>query len=403
MQELGVLISTLCPDGVEYKPLSEIAEISRGGGLQKKDFCEEGFPCIHYGQIYTQFEMVTDHAITYVPKDVFDRQKKAVFGDIIMAVTSENIEDVCKCVVWLGSEAVAVSGHTAIIHHEQNPKYLAYYFSSDMFFCAKKRLAQGTKVIEVAPDKLKNIIIPIPPLEIQDTIVDILDKFSGSTGQLIKALGDEAKLRRKQYEYYREQLLSFSDKIQKATIQSVCTIVCSGGTPNSKTSEYYGGNIPWLRTQEIDFGEIQKTELCITEEGLNNSSAKWVPAKTVIVAMYGATVGKVAYTSIPLTTNQACCNLVVDENKAYYKYVFYYLASIYEFIKSLGKGSQTNINAQIVKDLTIPLPSLDEQRRIVSILEKYDSKCKEITDLLMSEIHARKAQYGYYRDKLLSF
>ena len=133
MSRLDELIAKFCPNGVEYKPLSDIAIITRGGNLQKKDFTESGVPCIHYGQIYTKYGLFTDNTYTYVSEATALKQKKAVPGDIVMAVTSENIEDVCKCVVWLGDGDVAVSGHTAIIHHNQDAKYLAYYFHSSMF------------------------------------------------------------------------------------------------------------------------------------------------------------------------------------------------------------------------------------------------------------------------------
>ena len=101
MTRLDELIAELCPDGVEYKPLSEIAIVTRGGSFQKKDFTESGVPCIHYGQIYTKYGLFADKTYTYISEEIAPRQKKAVPGDIIMAVTSENIEDVCKCVVSL--------------------------------------------------------------------------------------------------------------------------------------------------------------------------------------------------------------------------------------------------------------------------------------------------------------
>ena len=187
------------------------------------------------------------------------------------------------------------------------------------------------------------------------------------------------------------------------TIEDICNKITSGGTPNSKNSSYYGGNIPWLRTQEVDFRAIEKTEMFITEEGYKNSSAKWIPEKCVIVAMYGATVGKVAYNKIPLTTNQACCNLEITADLANYKYVYYWLVNKYEYIKSLGQGSQTNINAQIVSDLKIILPSIEKQKSIVETLDKLDTLCNDLTSGLPAEIEARKKQYEYYRDKLLSF
>ena len=167
MSRLEQLIQELCPDGVDSKELSEIATITRGGNFQKKDLRDNGVPCIHYGQIYTRYGLFTDKTFTFLDENTAQRQKMAKPNDIVMAVTSENIEDVCKCVAWLGEKDVAVSGHTAIIHHNQNAKYLVYYFHSSMFLEQKRKFAHGTKVIEVTPDKLNNIQIPVPPLEVQ--------------------------------------------------------------------------------------------------------------------------------------------------------------------------------------------------------------------------------------------
>ena len=129
-----------------------------------------------------------------------------------MAVTSENVEDVCKCVAWLGNEDIAISGHTAIIKHNQNAKYLAYYFHTSMFFKQKKKLAHGTKVIEVTPDKLNDIIIPLPPLEEQERIVSILDRFDKLCNNIVEGIPAEIKARQKQYEYYRDKLLTFKQQ-----------------------------------------------------------------------------------------------------------------------------------------------------------------------------------------------
>jgi len=179
--------------------------------------------------------------------------------------------------------------------------------------------------------------------------------------------------------------------------------ISSGGTPRTGIAEYYDGDIPWLRTQEVDFCDIWDTGIKITESGLNNSSAKMIPANCVIIAMYGATVGKIGINKIPLATNQACANIELDENLANYRYIFHYLSSQYEFIKSLGTGSQTNINAQIVRNLQIPIPPLAEQARIVSILDKFDALTSSITEGLPREIELRQKQYEYYRNMLLSF
>ncbi len=128
-----------------------------------------------------------------------------------MAVTSENLEDVCRCLVWFGDGDVAISGHTAIIKHKQNPLYLAYYFNTKHFFAEKRKLAHGTKVIEVTPNKLLNIPIPLPPLEVQNKIVNILNRFDTLCNDISQGLPAEIEARQKQYEYYRDKLLNFKE------------------------------------------------------------------------------------------------------------------------------------------------------------------------------------------------
>ena len=193
--------------------LRDIATVMRGGNFQKKDFVENGYPCIHYGQMYTHFGIAASEVIKYLDEEEYQKSKRAVTGDIIMAVTSENVEDVCSCTAWLGKDDVAVSGHTAIIHHNQNAKYLSYYFHTEHFFMQKKKLAHGTKVIEVTPDKLLDIIIPLPSMEEQERIVGILDRFDTLSSSMAEGIPAEIEARQKQYEYYRDKLLTFKEKV----------------------------------------------------------------------------------------------------------------------------------------------------------------------------------------------
>ncbi|WP_112102659.1 restriction endonuclease subunit S [Haemophilus influenzae] len=251
---------------------------------------------------------------------------------------------------------------------------------------------------------LEKFEIPIPPLSVQTEIVRILDTLTALTSELTS----ELILRQKQYEYYREKLLS-EEELGKVgfewkTIDEISKKISSGGTPTTSNNGYYdNGTIPWLRTQEVDFKEIWDTNIKITEDGLNNSSAKWIPANCVIVAMYGATVGKTAINKIPLTTNQACANIEINDKLACYRYIFHYLTSKYEYIKSLGSGSQTNINAQIIKKLKVPVPPIEEQQRIVSILDKFETLTHSITEGLPLAIEQSQKRYEYYRELLLNF
>lgn len=158
-------------------------------------------------------------------------------------------------------------------------------------------------------------------------------------------------------------------------IGDICKKVCSGGTPTSSNASYYdGGTIPWVNTNEVNFCNIYDTNKKITEEGLIHSAAKYIPKNSVIVAMYGVTAGKVAINKIPVTTNQACCNLIIDESQADYRYVFYFLLQQNENLNKLANGgAQQNLNPLIIKKYKISLPILPIQRKIAYILSTYDN------------------------------
>jgi len=294
---------------------------------------------------------------------------------------------------------------------ELNLKF-AYYFM--------KTIENGYKVPpagipQLTKPMLKEIKIPIPctdnpkkSLEIQAEIVRILDAFTAMTAELTA----ELNLRKKQYNHYRDQLLSFEEgEVEWKTLGDVTKKWYSGGTPTAGNPEYYdGGKIPWLRTQEVKFSDIESTEVKVTQAALDNSSAKWIPANCVIIAISGATAGRSAINKIPLTTNQHCGCLEIDSSKALYRYVFHWVSYNYENIKALGQGARGDLNSSIIKNFKFPIPfaddpekSLAEQARIVAILDKFDALTNSIIEGLPREIELRQKQYEYYRDLLLSF
>ncbi|MBQ6648109.1 MAG: restriction endonuclease subunit S [Muribaculaceae bacterium] len=194
---------------IRYLSLGEMGTFIRGKYLQKKDFVDNGYPCIHYGQLYTYYGTSADKTISFVSQEVAEKSSIASKNDLLITLTSENEDDVCKPLAWLGEEDIAVSGHMVIYKHNQNPKYLSYLLQSEQFFIDKRKIAHGTKVIEVKPDNLAKIVVPIPPLDEQERIVAILDSFETLVNDLTAGLPAEIESRRKQYEYYRNKLLTF--------------------------------------------------------------------------------------------------------------------------------------------------------------------------------------------------
>ena len=400
MSNLEELIEKLCPDGVEYKTLGEVAIISRGGNFQKKDFTEQGKPCIHYGQIYTRYGLFTDKTLTFINDECFAKQKYAEPNDIIMAVTSENIEDICKCVAWLGTEKVAVSGHSAIIHHSLNPKYLAYFFHSQHFFNQKRKLAHGTKVMEITPDTLKSIKLPVPPLEVQREIVRILDSFT----ELEKELEKELEARRNQYEYYRDSLLTF--KSNESTIL------------NERTNELeLSGAIRWMKLGDtcvlkagkaISAAEISQDVNddyiypCYGGNGLRGYVKSYnQDGEHPIVGRQGALCGNVCYACNKFYATEHA--VVVSPSALYNEKFLYYLLDFAKLEQYKTAGAQPGLSVARLEKVVLPVPPLEVQQRIVDILDRFDALCNDISSGLPAEIELRQKQYEYYRDKLLTF
>lgn len=400
MTKLEELIEQLCPDGVEYKTLEDVATISRGGNFQKKDFTEQGKPCIHYGQIYTRYGLFTDKTLTFINDECFAKQKYAEPNDIIMAVTSENIEDICKCVAWLGTEKVAVSGHSAIIHHSLDPKYLAYFFHSQHFFNQKRRLAHGTKVMEVTPDTLMSIKLPVPPLEVQREIVRILDNFTF----LSTELAAELAARQKQYEYYRDLLLTF--KPNESTIL------------NERTNELeLSGAIRWMKLGDIaDIGtgngntneglDTGKYPFFVRSQDIKYKNEYDFDETAIITSGDGVGVGKIFhFVSGKYALHQRAYRVHITSDNVLPKYFFYYFKN--SFLTYISKASfhssVTSIRRPMMINFPVPVPPLEVQQRIVDILDRFDALCNDISSGLPAEIEMRQKQYEYYRDKLLTF
>ena len=190
--------------------LGSICEFVRGNGLQKKDFTQVGRSVIHYGQIYTKYDFTVVHTFSKTSEMVFKKLKKAQPNDLVMATTSENVEDVGKAIVWEGKEEIGISGDSYIIRTSQNSRYLNYWLRSISFQSQKERKVTGTKVVRINSKDMEKFQIVIPSLAEQERIVSILDNFNTLTNSLSEGLPKEIELRQKQYEYWREQLLNFT-------------------------------------------------------------------------------------------------------------------------------------------------------------------------------------------------
>lgn len=399
MSKLEELIAALCPDGVEYKELNEIGIMVRGNGLQKKDFTDGGVGCIHYGQIYTYYKNFADETKSFVSLENAKKLKKVTCGDLIIAITSENTEDVCKCVAWLGDNEIVTGGHTAIFKHNQDSKYLVYCLQTEEFFAQKKKIVSGTKVIEVSPKKLEKVKIPLPPLEIQREIVRILDNFTELIAELIA--------RKKQYEYYLEKMI-YNPAWTVGTILDMLEQPITDGPHETPTFVEKG--VPFISVESICDSKIDlnKKRGFITKEYDDVCARKYKPKRNdVYMVKSGSTTGKVAIVDFDEDFNIWSPIAAMRTNGDNHPRFLYHLlkskAIQTQVLKKASHGSQPNLGMRELEKFIVHIPSLFEQQRIVGILDRFDALCNDLTMGLPAEIEARQKQYEYYRDKLLSF
>jgi len=198
-------------NSIEFQPLGSQGSFQKGSGLQKSDFVETGVPCIHYGQIHTRFGSQTYEAISSIKHELASGLRKAQPGDIVIADTAEDYAGVAKATAWLGTDPIAVGGHTLIYSHQFDPIYLSYFLRSDAFQYQKNRLAKGVKVKDISSSAIAKIVAPVPPVGMQEEIgrnLMALDTLIIDSPGSIKA---EITARRQQYEHYRNKLLTFKE------------------------------------------------------------------------------------------------------------------------------------------------------------------------------------------------
>lgn len=195
----------------KWVALGDLGEFIRGRRFIKDDYVDSGLGCIHYGQIYTDFGTTATNTISFVPLEMKAKLRLARSGDLIIAATSENVEDVCKAVAWLGDEEVAVHDDCYIFRHELDPIYAAYLFQTRSFQEQKARYASEAKVVRVSGVNMAKIHVQIPTRAEQERIVAALSTFDSLVNDQFMGLPAEISARRKQYEYYRDRLLTFKE------------------------------------------------------------------------------------------------------------------------------------------------------------------------------------------------
>ena len=377
MSRLRELIDELCPDGVEYRALGEVGAFTKGRGLQKKDFSETGVGCIHYGQIYTRLGIVAIEPLTYVSPEKAPGFTWVKPNDIVIAVTSENVDDVCKAVVWRGKDRIVTGAHAVVFHPFIDSMYVAYYLQTHCFNQQKIMIVDGVKVIEMKIDRLAKVRIPVPPIEVQREIVRILDSFQ----ELDDALTAEIEAREKQLQSVLTYLDVNDANVSQAKPFKECCKIGRGTYITKK--DVREGDVP------VVMGGLAPAYY---HSEFNHEG------EAIVISRSGVNAGFSSFWNQAIFVSDG---FVADGNGIdVLKYVYYALHARQRNVDMLRRGSGVpHVNGKMLGDLLLFIPSVEEQSNWVT-------KCDAISDLtiaLRSEREARRKQFAYYRDKLLAF
>ena len=353
---------------------------------------------IHYGQLYTKYGSHADTTYSFVTSEVASKLKKVHPGDLIVTNTSENFEDVGTAFAWLGDEDIVTGGHTTTLRHQMVPKYLAYWFQTYDFEFQKQKVVFGAKVSELGVKALAKFLVPNPPLEIQQEIVRILDLFV----DLDRELEQEIIGRERQKIATSHALFEKLKHFPRIALKNAGTWF-GGGTPSKKNESFWqNGTIAWVSPKDMHDHTVTRTIDYITDEAVEGSSTKLVPAgSTALVARSSILEKKlpVAYFPQEVAMNQDL-KAVFPSDELNGRYLFNALEEFRESILLRARntgGSAASLDTKRLMAFEIPLPPLEVQEEIASKLDTFI----EYIDNLKRERELRQKQYAHYRDLLL--
>ena len=370
MSKLDELIQELCPDGVEFRKLGEISQYckERIDASTVDKTCYVGVENLlqnKQGKTLSSAVPTTGQVIAFS------------FGDILIG----NIRPYLKK-IWLADCNGGTNGDVLAIHITDSgmlPEFLYYVLSSDSFFHYDMQYAKGSKMPRGSKEAVLQYITPVPPLPVQREIVRILDNFTELTEGLNRELAAELTARKQQYAYYRDKLLAFGDDVPKDTLENLCDFQYGkGNSIPTAPGEYpvYGCN-GVVGTTNV-FNSIDAPVIGhIGSAGIVN----WGKGKHFVT--YNGTICK------------------VRPEKMISRYAYHLLCSLH--LERFVKGSQPFLSYSDFAKETVAVPPLNIQQRVVSILDRFDTLCTDLSSGLPAEIEARQKQYEYYRDKLLTF
>ena len=379
MSKLDELIKELCPNGVEYKELKDMCVIKKGVQLNKEKLLEEAnYPVINGGILPSGYWNNYN-----VKEDTITISQGGASAGYVQYISTK---------FWAGAHCY----YLELKDKNINYRYIYHFIKMKQNKLTSSQVGAGIPSVE--KKVLENLLIPTPPLEVQNEIVRILDNFTALTAELTT----ELTARKKQYSWYRDYLLNFENKVEIVKLEDIAEVY--DGT--HQTPDYKKNGIPFVSVENID--NIYNTEKYISEEDYEKNYRIKPKIDDIFMTRIG-TIGKCAIvtTNNPLAYYVSLALLRPNKNKidsTYLKYIIESRIGKKELNKRiLFTAVPIKINKGDIDKLEIPLPPLEVQKRIVEVLDNFEKICNDLNIGLPAEIEARQKQYEFFRNYLLTF
>jgi len=402
MSKLDELIKELCPNGVEYKKLGELGTIYNGlTGKNKNDFIEGNQKYITYVNVFNNISIDIETQ-DKVKINRNEKQNKVEYGDVIFTASSENIQDVGMTSVltnlieedlYLNSFCFGFRFSTDIML----PSFSKYLFRSENLRKQIRKTANGVTRYNISKEKIKEILVPILPLKIQEEVARILDDYIKSVEELKEKLNKELIARKKQYSWYRDYLLKFENKVEIVTLGDISEYSKDKIDIKELSSENYIGIENMLQDAK---GVIKSS--CLLTEG---RCTKFFEGD-ILIGNIRPYLKKIWLSDRVGGANTDVLVIKKSIESIDNKYLFFVLSSEKFFsyvMRSVKAGKMPRGNKEMIMKYQFPLPPLEVQKRIVEVLDNFEKICNDLNIGLPAEIEARQKQYEFYRNFLLTF
>ena len=401
MNKLYELIQQLCPDGVKYKKFGNVCQYIRGITYSKpqevKDNSTNAWKVMRANNITLGSNVINFEDVKLVKREVYVRDNQLLKkGDILICAGSGSKEHIGKVAYIFDDMEYTFGGFMAVIRcgNELNSRFLFHILTGNSFSVYLSQALNSTTINNLNVGIMKNYLIPVPPLEVQQEIVRILDHFT----ELTTELTTELAARKEQYIYYRNRLLAPTSQSTWMTLGDIGKVAMCKRIMKAETSP--SGDVPFYKIGT--FGK--EPDAYISKAKYEEYRSKYsFPKKGDILISAAGTIGRtVIYDGEPAYYQDS--NIVWvenDESIVLNRYLYYYY-QLQPWSVSTG-GTIARLYNDNISKARISVPPLPEQRRIVAILDRFDALCNDLTSGLPAEIAARQKQYEYYRDKLLTF